>query len=129
MRNAVPSTCAGVSACHYACMHWADYVRSHQGDRTQTDIALLVGVNQSTVSNWMLGKGHRPSADNVIAFAQAVRDNPVAALLAAGYLAEDQVDGVVRVSESLSETSTERLLTELGKRLGVHVSTRKGATG
>ncbi len=78
-------------------------------------------------SRWKAGKG-RPSAENAISFARATGDSPIAGLLAAGLLRYDEVNGVVRVAATLSDSATDALLTELGRRLGVHVSVRKGAS-
>jgi transcriptional regulator with XRE-family HTH domain len=110
-------------------MDWTEYVAAGVAGRNQGDIAVLVGVSQSTVSRWARGVGGQPSVENVMSFARAVGDTPVAGLLAAGYLRHDELDGVIRLSTGLSDATTDSLLTELGRRLGLHVSVRKGATG
>ena len=110
-------------------MQWSEYVAACIAGRNQADLALLVDVNQSTISRWARGKGSRPSADNAMALARAVDDSPITGLLAAGFLREDEIDGVVRVSEGLSTAATDALLTELGRRLGIHVSIRREAAG
>ena len=110
-------------------MQWSEYVRTRSEGRLQSDIALLVGVDQSTISRWKRGKGGQPSPDNAMALARAVGESPIVALLAAGYLDEDEVEGVVRVAEGLSTATTDALLAELGRRLGLHVDVRREATG
>lgn len=110
-----------------AFMDWSEYVASRAEGRNQEEIALRVGVSQSSISRWKAGKG-RPSAENAISFARATGDPPVAGLLAAGFLRHDEVDGVVRVATSLSDSATDALLTELGRRLGIHVSARGEAS-
>ena len=109
-------------------MHWSEYVTACAQGRTQADLALLVGVDQGTVSRWMRGKGS-PSAENAMALARMSGDSPITGLLAAGLLREDEVEGVVRVADGLSSAATDALLTELGRRLGLHVSVRKERAG
>ena len=94
----------------------------------QSDVALVAGVNQATVSRW-LRKGGTPDPENAMALSRAVGDSPITGLLAAGLLREDEVDGVVRVAGGLSEVRSEALLAELGRRLGVHVDSRKERAG
>lgn len=112
-------------------MHWSEYVTACAKGRRQADLALLVGVDQSTISRWMKGKGSRPTAENAMALARVVGDSPISGLLAAGLLREDEVDGVIRVNDGLSSSGADALLIELGQRLGLHVSVRKerGAAG
>ena len=110
-------------------MDWTEYVSAGIAGRNQEDIALMAGVSQSSVSRWARGVGGRPSVENVMAFARALGDTPVAGLLAAGYLRHDELEGVIRLSVGLSDATTDALLTELGRRLNLHVSVRKGATG
>lgn len=105
-------------------MHWSEYVTACAQGRKQSDLALLVGVDQGTISRWMRGKG-TPSAENAMALARVVGDSPVSGLLAAGYLREDEVEGVVRVADGLSSTGADALLVELGRRLGLHMSVRR----
>lgn len=110
-------------------MQWSEYVSDHTEGRNQAELATLAGVDQSTISRWKRGKGGLPSPENAMRLARAVGDSPVSGLLAAGFLSEDEVDGVVRVSDGLSASTTETLLAELGRRLGLHVSVRREATG
>jgi transcriptional regulator with XRE-family HTH domain len=107
-------------------MDWSDYVSRHSEGRNQADVALLVGVSQSTVSRWKQPGAQSPSVENVMEFARAVGDSPVAGLIAAGYLRNDELEGVIRVGVGLGDATTDALLTELGRRLGLHVSVRKG---
>lgn len=109
-------------------MHWSEYVTSRAEGRNQEELAFRVGVSQSTISRWANGKG-QPSAEGAMTFARVVGDSPLVGLLMAGFLREDEVDGVVRVADGLSGTETDALLTELGRRMGLHVSVRKGRAG
>lgn len=111
-------------------MDWSEYVTRGVAGRNQEDVAVLADVSQSAISRWSRGIGERPKVENVMSFARAIGDSPVAGLIAAGYLSHDEIDGVVRVSVGLGDATTEALLTELGRRFDLHVSTRrKGATG
>lgn len=109
-------------------MHWSNYVSSRAEGRNQEELAFRVGVSQSTISRWASGKG-QPSAENVMTFARVVGDSPIVGLLMAGLVHEDEVDGVVRISEGLEAAETDALLTELGRRLGLHVTARKDRAG
>lgn len=109
-------------------MHWTQYVERVAQGRRQADIADMAGVNQSTVSNWLRGKGH-VSPENAMNLSRMAGDGPIVGLLAAGYLREDEVDGVVRIDPDITKETAGELLTELGRRLGLNVSVRKGAAG
>ncbi len=104
-------------------MHWSEYVTACAKGRRQSDLAVLVGVDQSTVSRWLKGKGS-PTAENAMTLARVAGDSPITGLLAAGFLREDEVDGVVRVADGLGASTSDALLAELGRRLGLHVSVR-----
>lgn len=96
--------------------------------RTQAELADMAAVSQSAVSRWLKNK-ERPTAENAMNLARMAGDSPLVGLLAAGYLRDDEVDGVVRVSDQLSDRAAADLLSELGRRLGLHVSVRGEATG
>lgn len=110
-------------------MNWSEYVAACAQGRRQSDLALLIGVDQSTISRWLKGKGGRPTAENAMELARHSGDSPIVGLLAAGLLREDEIEGVVRVSDGLSANGSDALLVELGRRLGVHVSVRKERAG
>lgn len=112
-------------------MKWSEYVSSHAAGRNQEDLALLAGVSQGSVSRWMSGKTEAPSAEKVIAFARAVGDSPIVALIASGYLRADDVEGAVKLAADLPGIDAGALLIELGRRLGVRLTApserRRGA--
>lgn len=93
---------------------WADYVRG--AGATPKDISERTGVSQSLVSRWLSGKVH-PSAENVVAFARAFNGRPVEALMAAGYLNSDEVEGAFEVLPSPKSFTDRELLIELAERL------------
>lgn len=113
------------------CMKWSEYVRSHAAGRNQEDLALLVGASQGAVSRWMTGKTQAPSAEKAIAFARAVGDSPVLALVASGHLRADDIEQAVRLAPDLPDLDAAALLIELGRRLGVRLAVpserRRGA--
>lgn len=107
-----------------ACTHYCDrmandwwaYVLERAGGAQQSDIAEAFGVNQTTVSNWKTGKA-TPKPENVIQFARAFRRPPVEALIAAGYLTENEAADVVEVRPSMADIPDEALLTEVRRRM------------
>lgn len=64
---------------------WPSYMRRVTAGATQVQIAEQTGIEQTSISRWMLGK-NRPRAELVIQFARAYHRSPVEALIAAGYL-------------------------------------------
>lgn len=109
-------------------MKWSEYVRREMGGRRQADVALVVGVNQTTVSRWINDKGQRPNADNAIAFARAVGGNPVEALLVLGMLEPNDLERAVSVTTAASALSNSELVKAVADRLGVSVTERGRAT-
>ena len=93
---------------------WPEYVRGVGA--TPKDIGAAVGVSRSIVSRWLTGDAH-PSAESVVAFARAYGKRPVEALMAAGFLQPDEVEGAFEVMFSPSALSDRDLLEELAKRL------------
>ena len=85
---------SGVSN-HY---NWADYLRAL--NMSQADLAARGGVSQPTVSRWLKGEV-TPDAKQVIALARAAQHSPIGALIAAGYLDEDEVGGGVEIPVDL----------------------------
>jgi transcriptional regulator with XRE-family HTH domain len=92
---------------------WADYIqdlRQRMRCRSYSQLARLLDLSPSTVSRW--ASGGSVSADEVIAVARKVGDEPVALLVLAGFLepgetgrtsvAEERVRYLASVSESLS---------------------------
>jgi transcriptional regulator with XRE-family HTH domain len=90
---------------------WWDYVTRIAGpDATQKDIADRTGIEASTLSRWKFRK-NPPAVEGVLQFARGYGQNPVAALIVAGYLRADEVDGVVEiVTTATSELSIRQLV-------------------
>jgi len=72
-------------------------------------------VTESTLSRWMRGKGET-AANSVIDFAHHMKTSPIEALIAAGYLTDADLVGVVAVIAARQWTDAE-LLAELAARL------------
>lgn len=94
---------------------WWDYVQRITGRAQQNEIADATGVEQSSISRWKLGKT-RPKADAVVAVARAYNRAPVEALVAAGYLKEDEVSGVIEITASLDDLPEQDLLDAIRRR-------------
>jgi transcriptional regulator with XRE-family HTH domain len=95
---------------------WWEYVQRASGHVTQKDIAEATGIEQSSISRWKVDQT-RPKADAAVAFARGYGRPPVEALVAAGYLSEKEVSGVVEVAPSTSELSIDVLLAEIRRRV------------
>lgn len=96
-------------------MSWWSYVKSVAGTEDGRTIARAAGVSASQVSRWRTGK-HRPDADQVIRFARHYHRSPVEALVAAEYIAANEVKGAVTLRASADDFSTAELLEVIGKR-------------
>lgn len=95
---------------------WPEYLRRIVGEQTQSLIAQQVGVGRLSVSNWLQGKT-RPKAETVIMVARVYGRSPIEALLAAGYLSHDELDGPKDIRVSPREMSNSNLVAELLRRL------------
>lgn len=69
---------------------WAAYVFDLAGDRTQDEVAELVGTNQTTVGRWLRGAKVPTDAVTVAHVARSCGRNPLEAFVAAGMLDEDE---------------------------------------
>lgn len=88
------------------------------GNATQSEIAGVTGIDQSSISRWQRGT-NTPRAEAVVAFARAYGRSPVEALVAADYLTSDDM-GVVEMTTltgDLTRVSSDSLLSELRRRL------------
>ena len=97
---------------------WWEYVGTVTGNAAQKDIAAATGIDQSSISRWQRGT-NTPRAEAVVALARAYRRSPVEALVAAGYLASDEL-GVVELTTltgDLRGASIDSLLSELRRRV------------
>lgn len=104
-----------------ACNHggvsesWWDYVQRVSTRATNKGIAAAAGCDPSTVSHWK--NGERPRADVVISLARAYGRSPQEALIAAGYLTEEDLSQKVLVRESLADVSDAELAGEMSRRM------------
>lgn len=96
--------------------NWTAYVRRVTHGQPRKDIADAADIHVSGVGRWLKGTS-RPSVEKVISFAHGLRQNPVDALVAAGYLEPSDVPGSVEIVRSTSELSDEELIEELRTRL------------
>jgi len=97
---------------------WWQYVVTVTGNAAQKDIAAATGIDQSSISRWQRGT-NTPRAEAVVALARAYGRSPVEALVAAGYLASDEL-GVVELTTltgDLRGASIDSLLSELRRRV------------
>ena len=100
---------------------WTDYVRRITKGKTRKEIAAAAGIDVSGVSRWLSGTS-RPSPEKVISFARGMNQPPVAALIAAGYLENTDIRGVVEVVQSITVIPDDLLVDELRDRLRSRVS-------
>lgn len=90
---------------------WATYVRTVTGEGKLRSIADRVGVHYTTVSGWLNGR-YTPDAGTAIAFARAYDLDPTQALLHAGFLTEDEVEG-----SDLQSVPVSQIIAELNRRV------------
>src|SRR5690606_3535974 len=106
-----PRTTASVSP-----VSWQDYVRSHLQGRTQAAIAAQVDVSAGAVSRWLNGT-QGVDAGRAIRFARAMGDEPLTALIAAGYLTPQEAGQKPAAPPVLSALTDEQLLDEVRGRM------------
>lgn len=97
---------------------WPSYVRRITGDAKPRDIAHAAHINVSLVNRWFSGES-RPTSESVVAVARAFHADPVAGLVAAGYIDETDVGDKVEIVQSLGVHSDDELLAELCRRLAM----------
>ena len=94
---------------------WWDYVFRIAGREVrQKDIADRLGLEQSAVSRWKRPNA-MPSAETVVKFARQYGRPPVEALIAAGYITEQEAGAPVGTF-SAADLSTEDLFAEVRMR-------------
>jgi hypothetical protein len=91
---------------------WWEYVTRISDGAAQKDIGPAAGVVPSQVSRWV--KGSNPDAKHVIRFARHYQRPQVEALIAAGYLNEDEAAGIAQLTMSVRDMSSEGLASEIG---------------
>lgn len=98
-----------MSAQYGVAMSWQQYVGRHLVGKPQSWLASEVGVNPGTVSRWTRGE-QTAEANMVIKVARAVGDEPLAALVAAGFLTPDEAGATVVAEPDYSQLSNDDLL-------------------
>lgn len=90
-------------------MTWNQYVSRHLVGRTQTSLAADVGVSNTAISRWLKGS-QGVDAGVAIRFARAVGDDPLTALIEAGYLTPDEAGAAPALPADTSGLSFDDLL-------------------
>ena len=90
-------------------MSWQEYVRRHASGRSQAALAALVDVSQTAVSRWLKG-AQGVDAGVAIRFARAVGDEPLTALIEAGYLTREEAGAAPAARPDFSQLSNDELL-------------------
>jgi len=93
---------------------WGEYVRRIAGKMTIAQISNSSGVAQTNVGRWLRGERGQPKPESVIAFARAFNRPAVEALVAAGYISDDEAQIPARTP--LSQYSYRELIEELQRR-------------
>lgn len=94
---------------------WSEYVARVIQGKNQSQIAYATGVNQTAIGRWLRGD-NTPRADLVVEFARALNLEPLAALVAAGYITAEEAGANVIVRAPLADYSIDELLTEIRDR-------------
>jgi len=95
---------------------WWEYVQRVSAHAPNKDIAAATQTDASTITRWK--QGDNPRAETVVAFARAYGRPPVEALLAAGYLEEeDLTPGTVYIHRAARELPNSELVAEMQRRL------------
>lgn len=98
-------------------MSWQQYVARHRRGRTQAELADLVDVSQTAVSRWLKGT-QSVDAATAINFARAVGDDPLTALIEAGYLTHEEAGATPPPAEpDYSRLTNDELLDLVRARL------------
>lgn len=91
---------------------WPQYVARISDEARNVDIARAIGVSESTITRWRDGKLPTPSL--AVSVARAYNQPPLEALVAAGYLAVDDVRAHVTLRfVPLSDVTDVELANEL----------------
>ena len=100
-------------------MSWINYVSSIAGDDSPSTIAKKINAYPSTVTRW--GKT-QPSPEAVVAFARAYSRPVIEAILAAGWITEEEARLRTRKSNA-SDLNNQELINELQRRLALATET------
>jgi transcriptional regulator with XRE-family HTH domain len=98
-------------------IRWANYLNRVKGDRSQAELARLIGVTDGQLSKWR-NATIRVKVETIIAVARKLGDSPLHALVEVGYLDPDDI-GQFKVSKpyALDEYTDLELSTEILRRV------------
>lgn len=96
---------------------WTAYVQRITRGVSAEEVATAAAVHVTTVYRWLRNPKQK-SPEQVIKFARGLRQSPVEALIAAGYLEPGEVAGVIEVVRSTTDLPDDELVDELSRRLG-----------
>lgn len=97
---------------------WDEYVTRVTAGAQQKEVADAAGIDQSSISRWKQGKYKgTPDAAKVVALARALKRPPVEALVAAGYITDDEAHETIEVRPSAAALTDDDLARELLSRL------------
>lgn len=94
---------------------WTSYVHRISHGVPTEQIAEAAGVHITTIYRW-LNSPKQKSPQMVIKFARGLRQSPVEALIAAGYLEPTEVAGVIEVVRSAGDLPDDELVAEIARR-------------
>ncbi len=107
---------------------WWSYVERVGKGAAQKDIAERSGIDAGALSRWKTGQTPRPSAELAIQFARAYGRPPTEALVAAGFITEDEAAQAIEVHRGLEDISSDDLIKEVRTRMADRPA-RKKASG
>jgi transcriptional regulator with XRE-family HTH domain len=97
---------------------WSEYVQRHARGLTQKQVADVTGLAQTAISRWLREDTTVPQAEYVVRFARGFNQNPVEALIVAGYITAEEAGTVIGVRTPISEFTESEMLDELRRRVG-----------
>lgn len=106
---------------------WMGYVQRITAGVPRETVARAAGVHVTGVYRWLRDQ-NRPRAEKVVGFARGLNQSRVEALIAAGYLAPEEVEGVIEVLQSRKDLSDDELIAELADRLADRLAKRPPRT-
>ena len=97
---------------------WWEFVQRVSVGASNKDIAERTGLHASAISRWNR-HGEQPTAQSVIAFARAYDRPAIEALIAAGYLTDQDlvIMGAVPLVRSISDVPNIELVAEMTRRM------------
>lgn len=111
---------------------WSRYIDATSDGAYNAAIAEAIGVDPATVGRWRTGAVD-PKPRQVVAYARAFGQSPISALVAAGYLTEEEVGMPMSAPRAytLDDFSAlelaEELVQRLGEEDGYRIENRRGA--